>query len=340
MSLSASGVLSIFFFFCSFILLYFFQNLHTTFIHYYYSLFSSCHKLKTYQESQALRKPDDECSPAERSVRKRQDLLGARINDYKLFLGSCAACGRELKACVTTATATRHKYCCQFDFDHQDPSQKTATIAHLLTVHASLARIAKELGKCLLLCGDCHMLKTRHRKALTDREEDVFTVLTKGHFRKINPYDGSKSFFTDDEAFLDYRLCVALGGQEERDNPDWRYPDDSFFALSPGQSNNHTSFSQISLRKRSSSPGLLVGWCLTTGGRESKYFLFSKYDGDQKITMGAALVFRNKKRAKGIRYRRVQEDTVRAQMLMAMYDCFRVRHSSPLEKALAAIALS
>ncbi len=44
---------------------------------------------------------------------------------------------------------------------------------------------------------------------LTDRERKVFTVLTKGHALNINPYDG-KNFFSDDRAFLQYKLCIAF----------------------------------------------------------------------------------------------------------------------------------
>ncbi len=299
----------------------------TTFIHDLFVAFS-CHRLKTQQENKDMQKSESELSKGGKSHRRRRQLMAPRINDHKLRMGCCAACGRKL---------LRYEHCCQFDWDHQNPKQKISEISALVgRTSASLARIAEEIGKCLLLCGDCHMLKSRHSKNLSRREEHVFDMLEEGHAKRVNPYDG-KNFFVDDEAFLKYQHCVELD-EQETDNPDWRYPDDSF--LAPLHPKSQTLFSQISLIRSSSSPGLLVGWSPTTGRREYECFLFSHYEGDQKITTGAALVFRNKKRAKGIPYRRVQEDTVRAQMLMAMYHCFRVRHSSPLEKALAAIALS
>lgn len=46
------------------------------------------------------------------------------------------------------------------EFDHIDPSTKTATIAKLLSGHAGWNRISTEIDKCRVLCANCHRRHT------------------------------------------------------------------------------------------------------------------------------------------------------------------------------------
>ena len=163
----------------------------------------------------------------------------------------------------------------------------------------------------MLLCRNCHILRSFHEKNLTDRELLVFNILTEGHSKNINPYDG-RNYFTEDKAFLQYM-------RGEKGNPDWCRPENSFFVpiLCPPSLNNTSSFSQISWRKQP--PAFQFDWRPTPDTHTSHLFPLSRYDGDEDIALGAALFFRREKRAEGISYRPCQEDSVREQELIAKF---------------------
>ena len=271
------------------------------------SLFFSCHRHKTHLEREELLKPLHKLSRSTRSLRRLRNILHARMMAHKINIGSCAACGRAV------GLANCH---CQFEWDHQVPKQKIANISDMIRDGSSSSEIWEEMQKCLLLCTNCHSLKSFHWDNLTDRERKVFKKLTKGHSMNINPYDG-RNYFTDDRAFLQFKLCITY---DMREDSDWYRPEDSFFASLPLRSlqcNNSTSFSQIGTYMQVL--GFRVSWNSTSGSPKSQPFPLSRYEGDRELTLGAALVFREEKRAEGIPYERCQEDTARVQELIAKF---------------------
>ena len=298
-----------------------------------YHFVLSCHRQKTQEECKELRKVESELSPEARSKRRIRDILRKKVNHHKLKIGSCAACGRTVRAGTTTETLFQH--CSGFDFDHQIPSLKIKGISQMVTKGFPQSKIWEEIRKCLLLCGRCHTLKSNHRSHLTKIEEEVFTILTKGHSLNINPYDG-RNYFEDDEAFLQYKRCIARG---KKGNPDWCRPEDSFFVpIHLLHLNNTSSFSQISWVKRP--PGFLFEWRLTPCTRASQSFSLFRYDGDCEIALGAALFYRREKRAEGISYRPRQEDSAREQELIAKFLAWQGSSPAPPAPALPSSSFS
>jgi len=57
----------------------------------------------------------------------------------------CAHCGETYPPCV-------------MDYDHQVPSEKKHNVAHMMG--QSWQAILKEIDKCVLLCANCHRIKT------------------------------------------------------------------------------------------------------------------------------------------------------------------------------------
>ena len=308
--------------------------LSTIFI-YYFVL--SCHRQKSQQEWEELRKVESELSRAGRSIRRITDIVRKRVNHHKLKIGSCAACGRTVRARSTLETLFQH--CCDFDFDHQIPVLKVKAISRMVSQKFPLSKIWEEMKKCLLLCARCHTLKSKHRHRLTPRERQVFAVLAEGHAQNINPYD-EKNFFTDDRAFLQFKLCIAFDMRGEKGNPDWCRPDDSFFVPILRHLNNtsSSSFSQISPRKRP--PGFQFDWSPTPGTPTSQWFPLSRYDGDRILALGAALVFRREKRAEGISFQECQEDTAREQELIAKFLAWQGSSPAPPAPALPSSSFS
>ena len=275
----------------------------------------SCHRHKTHLEHGELRKPLQKLSGAGRSNRRVSDILQARVNEHKVRIGSCAACGRKVGL----------EYY-KFDFDHQDRSQKIACISEMVQLRLSSSKIWEEIKKCLFLCANCHGLKSNHKKNLTPRERKVFKKLTKGHSMNINPYDG-RNYFKDDKAFLQFKLCITY---DMREDSDWCRPEDSFFAPlppPPPQRNNSTSFSQISWVKRPL--GFRFSWRSTSGLYQTQDFPLSHYDGDRDIALGAALAYRKAKRAEGISYHKCQEDSAREQELIAKFRAWQGSSPAP-----------
>ena len=60
--------------------------------------------------------------------------------------GKCVDCGYSA-------------YLASLDFDHIDPTKKTAEISQLLPA-ASIEYIQEEVKKCVIRCANCHRIKT------------------------------------------------------------------------------------------------------------------------------------------------------------------------------------
>ncbi len=274
--------------------------------------FFSCHRLKTHREYQSLRKADSELTPAVRSDRRKRDILITRVNEHKLQIGSCAGCGRRVLPGDTPASR-RHELCCQFDFDHQRRSQKIKAISKLINRKSSLSKIWEEIKKCLLICANCHVLKSKRR--FTQREKNIFKTLKIGHSKDIDPYDGLNYFFQP-TALYQYQLCIDY---DMRENHNWNRPSESFFALIlPLLPVGHSSgFSHIQALKKY--PVFRLTWRSTSGVQRSKPFAVSYYDGDPEIALGAALAHREELRASGIPFILYEEDTEKKEQLIAKF---------------------
>lgn len=82
-------------------------------------------------------------------ARENQRLNLIWIRKYKSLLG-CAECGENRPDCL--------------DFDHQDPTEKSYTISRMLNYNRR--RIMEEIKKCVVLCANCHRIRTAQQKHL------------------------------------------------------------------------------------------------------------------------------------------------------------------------------
>lgn len=76
--------------------------------------------------------------------------------------GECARCGSKE----------------QLEFDHIDPATKLRPVT--LLQHASAKAFWAEVGKCQLLCHDCHVAKTRTDAGRAEPEHGSLTMYGKG----------------------------------------------------------------------------------------------------------------------------------------------------------------
>ena len=63
------------------------------------------------------------------------------LTDYKASL-QCGRCGEDHPACL--------------DFHHRDPASKEFNLAEAVGRCPSLQRLIREIGKCEVLCANCH----------------------------------------------------------------------------------------------------------------------------------------------------------------------------------------
>lgn len=71
------------------------------------------------------------------------------INKYKVMKG-CQTCGYSLHPVA-------------LDFDHVDPATKRFNISHR-TDRATLKSLVAEIRRCVILCANCHRIKTLKEK--------------------------------------------------------------------------------------------------------------------------------------------------------------------------------
>lgn len=82
------------------------------------------------------------CKQADQN--RRRQATYAWITEYKQSL-SCTRCGfADFRA---------------LEFHHLDPQEKEFSIADFISRGASLARIRREIGKCAVLCANCHRIE-------------------------------------------------------------------------------------------------------------------------------------------------------------------------------------
>lgn len=88
------------------------------------------------------RKNDANKEKQKKAVAERKRRLYSKYKEYKESL-SCKHCGENNSVCL--------------DFHHRDPSEKEASIAHMVTANGwCWERMMKEMKKCDVLCKNCH----------------------------------------------------------------------------------------------------------------------------------------------------------------------------------------
>ena len=75
------------------------------------------------------------------AVAKRKDEMRLWLREYKRSC-SCEICGENHPACLT--------------FHHRDASDKLIEVSIMIQYGYSKTRIMKEIGKCDVLCANCH----------------------------------------------------------------------------------------------------------------------------------------------------------------------------------------
>lgn len=96
----------------------------------------ACHK-RYYQKNKGLYK--------EKNIRRRKELINFVIS---LKQKPCMDCGVYYPHYV-------------MDFDHREPSKKLDSINRMINLHSySKKKISKEIGKCDLVCSNCHRIRT------------------------------------------------------------------------------------------------------------------------------------------------------------------------------------
>jgi len=84
-------------------------------------------------------------------VRQRRSKADRReaVDRYKAFKG-CFDCGEKDPICL--------------DLDHDDPTQKCASVAEMISWGWFLERLEAEIQKCTVRCANCHRKRHRNEK--------------------------------------------------------------------------------------------------------------------------------------------------------------------------------
>jgi hypothetical protein len=76
---------------------------------------------------------------------------------------------------------------CQLSFDHLDPAEKGFTLSYENTTQATEEKalsVLKEIEKCVVVCHNCHALRTKRwneeTTARLDREAVAYTIMVEG----------------------------------------------------------------------------------------------------------------------------------------------------------------
>ena len=96
---------------------------------------------KIYARSHYLRNKDEVI----KKVAKHKFKVREKFVEY-LTGKSCITCGNnDIRV---------------LEFDHREPSSKLSTISSLVAMSSSWSKILNEIGKCDILCANCHKIKT------------------------------------------------------------------------------------------------------------------------------------------------------------------------------------
>jgi len=100
---------------------------------------NKCRNKKNYRNN-----PEKSFSAA----KERHSQIKALVNSYKDK--PCADCGDEFPLYV-------------MDFDHRPGEEKIAGISSLVQFRVSIETLLKEIGKCDVVCANCHRIRTHSR---------------------------------------------------------------------------------------------------------------------------------------------------------------------------------
>lgn len=100
-------------------------------------------------------------------VERRQRKVKRIYEKYVLERG-CAICGYM-------------KCAAALDFHHKDPSKKEYNLGYLIGTGQSFAKINREIGKCELLCKNCHAeVHEEIRMAAKEASYSLFQIVEVG----------------------------------------------------------------------------------------------------------------------------------------------------------------
>ncbi len=98
------------------------------------------------------------CNPCRRikykiGEQRNQERLRRKLELLRLLGGACVDCGYN-----------GHPQA--LDFDHQDPTEKTAGVGQLLSNASSWECVLAEAEKCVIRCANCHRIKTDNDRSM------------------------------------------------------------------------------------------------------------------------------------------------------------------------------
>lgn len=114
----------------------------------------NCHRDETINE--AHRNPN---------YKPFNSLGKSAVNKEKLLRGRCLDCG---------LVVTEDNYY-RFDFDHRVPEDKVMKISRMVILRVDVAIIIREMDKCDLRCGNCHMIKTLEKSESGSKPRESHT---------------------------------------------------------------------------------------------------------------------------------------------------------------------
>ena len=133
---------------------------------------ANCHRLRTYKGNNSYKT---------RLFHYHKAILDELKRDTP-----CLDCGKRLQPC-------------QMDFDHIDSTEKSANVARL--VGSPTEELLEELGKCHLVCANCHRVRT----ATGERSEGDQQLISR--FREIQNHTP----YPEDRRFEPFPLPTLLG---------------------------------------------------------------------------------------------------------------------------------
>jgi hypothetical protein len=110
-------------------------------------------------------------------VSENRDKLNKNVREYRARRyekdGMWRDAGDKAKALKEWMNDIKSKPCCDcgksfevccMDFDHREGTEKEYNVGTMFAHHYSKELIEKELGKCDLVCANCHRIRTRNRR--------------------------------------------------------------------------------------------------------------------------------------------------------------------------------
>ena len=115
---------------------------------------ANCHRLRTQRRWVGRARTGSYSTPS--GARRMSVWLEQRSLLAQLRAAPCADCGKEYPAAV-------------MEFDHRDPSEKRYTVSRM-ALRTTTEEIRLEVGKCDVICANCHRMRTYVRRRGHERE--------------------------------------------------------------------------------------------------------------------------------------------------------------------------